>query len=298
MSLLSNGKYNQGSGKIPTSKAVQDGDDGYRRPRKIRRTSCSITNLPNDCLNLIFKFLETRGDRTKTRDDRNSFGLTCRQWLHIQNNNQESLWYLWSCVEYPRISHEIFPMVLCELLTRFQNIKNLGLSGRPKITDFVTSKPPFSGSKVQYLCLDYCYEYSDIELSILFSWLPRLTYISLSRSCITDKCLEALAECCSSLKKVELPWCDSITDSGISFLLQNCGELASLCISFCSKITGIGFLGCPKTLTKLEAIGCKFKPEGKKAIVNGGGMNHLILSAGFGMAGGGCIDTEAVMTIS
>ncbi|XP_026444503.1 F-box/LRR-repeat protein 12-like [Papaver somniferum] len=174
----------------------------------------------------------------------------------------------------------------------------MGLSGRPKITDFFTSKPPFFGSKVQYLCLNYFHQYSDIELSNLLSWFSRLKYVSLSFSCITDKGFKALAECCPSLKKVRLPCCHSITDSGISFLLQNCGELASLCTSFCSKITGIGFLGCPKTLTKLEAIGCKFKPEGIKAVVNGGGMNHLILSAGFGVAGGGCIDTEAVMTIS
>ncbi|KAI3951806.1 hypothetical protein MKW92_009204 [Papaver armeniacum] len=297
MSLLSNGKYNQGSGKIPTSKAVQDGDDS-RRPRKIHRTSCSITNLPDDCLNLIFKCLETKGDYTKTRDDRNSFGLTCRQWLNIQNNNHESLWYLYSYGSYPEISDETFPMVVCKLLTRFQNIKNLGLSGRPKITDFVTSKPPFFGSKVQYLCLDYCYHYSDIELSISFSWFPRLKYVTLTRSRITDKGLEALAECCSSLNKVKLPWCHSITDSGISFLLQNCGELGSLCISYCSKITGIGFLECPKTLTKLEAIGCKLKPEGIKAIVNGGGMNRLILSARLSMDEEGCIDTEAVIAIS
>ncbi|KAI3842908.1 hypothetical protein MKW92_014671, partial [Papaver armeniacum] len=90
MSLLSNGKYNQGLGKIPNAKAVQQGaanknNGGIDDDRSTSETtsSCNITNLPGDCLNLIFKCLKSR--------DRNSFGLTCRQWLHIQNNNQEFL---------------------------------------------------------------------------------------------------------------------------------------------------------------------------------------------------------------
>ncbi|KAI3951807.1 hypothetical protein MKW92_009205 [Papaver armeniacum] len=319
MSLLSNGKYNQGSGKIPTSKAVQDGDD-YGRPRKIHRTSCSITNLPNDCLNHIFKCLETRGDRTKTRDDRNSFGLTCRQWLHIQNNNHESLWYddNFKPGRYPKINPECFTKVFCKLLVRFKNLKKLSLRGCPGITDSVTSESQYFGSKVQHLNLDYWPVYSNIELSIVFSWFPRLTNISLKNTritdngldalakycssletvdltnchSITDKGLEALAKCCSSLIHVTLSGCRSITDSGLNFFLQNCGELRSLCINFCSKITGIGFSECPKTLTFLGAQRCKLKPEGIKAIISGGGLEYLSLSAL------GPINTDTVVTIS
>ncbi|KAI3940813.1 hypothetical protein MKW98_030132 [Papaver atlanticum] len=319
MSFLSNGKYNQGSGKIPTSKAVQDSDD-YRRPRKIHRTSCSITNLPSDCLNLIFKCLETRGDHTKTRDDRNSFGLTCRQWLHIQNNNHESLWYdnNFGPGKYPKISPKCFTKVLSKLLVRFQHLKYLSLKRCPGITDYITLKSQYFGSKVQHLELDCWHEYSNIELSIVFSWFPRLTNISLKHTQITDKgldalakycssletvdltnCqsstdkdLEALAKSCSSLKHVTLSGCRSITDSGLNVLLQNCRELVSLCIYSCSKITGIGFSECPKTLTYLGAQRCKLKPEGIKAIISGEGLEYLSLSAL------GPINTDTVVTIS
>ncbi|KAI3940812.1 hypothetical protein MKW98_030131 [Papaver atlanticum] len=82
-----------------------------------------------------------------------------------------------------------------------------------------------------------------------------------------------------------------ILEKRLSFLLQNCRELGLLSIRFCSKITGIGFLECPKTLTKLKAIGCKFKASGC-------GLDERILAAIVRKAGEGCIDTEAVVTIS
>ncbi|XP_026443770.1 F-box/LRR-repeat protein 12-like [Papaver somniferum] len=290
MSLLSSGKYNQGFGKIPTAKAVQQGtnnnndgieDDG--RPCETLRTSY----LPDDCLNLIIKCLKTR--------DRNSFGLTCRQWLNIQNNNQEFLAFRGRKKDGRTSVDDSFPIVLYKLLSRFQHLKYLSLSRSPKITDSVTSKPPFCfESKVQDLRLCYCIKYSDIELSIMFSWFPRLRYISLSRSYITDKGLEALARCCSSLKQVQLWGCQFITDSGIRFLLQNCRELHSLCIGCCTKITGIGFLNYPKTLTRLEASQCRFKSQGVKAIVSGGGIEHLCLLAPYEAS----INTEALVTIS
>ncbi|KAI3946568.1 hypothetical protein MKX01_014426 [Papaver californicum] len=207
MGLSPNGKYKQGSGKIPTSKTL--------RP-------CEINS---NCLDLIFKCL-------KTRDDRNSFGLTCHQWLHIQNNNQESLGcrYNHEPDKYPKSSPELF--------------------------------------------FDL---YSDMQLSLLFSWFPRLTRIDLYSPNIADSGLVALAECCPSLKTVDLWKCCSITDSGLSCLLQKCRELHSLNISSGSSITGIGFLGCAQTLTHLAAGECNLTPEGINAIVSSGdgGLEYL-----------------------
>ncbi|MCL7032937.1 hypothetical protein MKW94_028714 [Papaver nudicaule] len=299
MSLLS-GKYNQGSGKIFSSKEVQQegnnvGDDD--RPPKNHRTSSVTRNLPGDCLNLIYKRLETA-------EDRNSFGLTCHQWLDIQSNNYKSLWYRhgYGSSKFPIISHEILPMVLCKLLTRFQHLKKLSLRGHPKITDFVASKPPSYESKVQHLRLDHCFTYSDAELSLMISWFPCLTKINLGCTRITDEGLWVLAECCSSLKKVDLSSCQSFTDSGISFLLRKCRALGSLDITYCRDITGIGFLGCPMSLTKVKAARCKLTPEGLKAIVSGGGLQCLHLALPYGSinnAGERCIiNTEAIVTIS
>ncbi|XP_026385157.1 F-box/LRR-repeat protein 12-like [Papaver somniferum] len=258
MSLLSNDKHSQLSGKTPTSSFT--------------------TDLPGDCLNLIFNGL-------KTRDDRNSFGLTCHQWLCIQNNNRESLWFR-NRDKDPRISL----LILYKLLSRFPNLKCLFLtSGLPKITYFLISKKLFFESKVQYLYLDYYNQNADIELSSMFSWFPHLTFIRLRCSHITDKGLESLLKCCPSLKKVRLTGCHSITDLGIRSLIENCQQLGSLCISSCSKITGIGFLECAKTLTYVGAGGCKLKVEGINAILSSGAIRDLF--------GKECINPEAVMTI-
>ncbi|MCL7035733.1 hypothetical protein MKW94_012831 [Papaver nudicaule] len=234
MSLLSNGKYNQSSGKIYSSKSVQEEANDDDRPCKISRT-----DLLCDCLDLIFKCLETR-------DDRNSFGLTCQQWL-----NHESLWYRYG------YGSDKFPEI------------NSGLS-----------KPPFYESELQCLRLDYCPEYSDTELSLMFSWFPRLIDISLKCCSITDKGLEALAKCCSSL--------------------ETCVNLGSLRVRYCTKITGIGFLECQKSLTYVNAVGCELQPEGIKAIVSGGGLEELILAPPHGWVNGreDSINTEAVVTIA
>ncbi|KAI3842905.1 hypothetical protein MKW92_014668, partial [Papaver armeniacum] len=112
MSMLSNGNCNQRLGNIPISKTVQervynDGTDDDR-PLETGRTSCNITNLPDDCLNIIFNCLTTL-DHKSSRHDRNSFGLTCRQWLHIQNANCKVL-------KLADPKNESFAVVLFKLL--------------------------------------------------------------------------------------------------------------------------------------------------------------------------------------
>ncbi|MCL7034792.1 hypothetical protein MKW94_029062 [Papaver nudicaule] len=277
MSLSSHSKHNQGLCKTMTSKSAQEGNDDEDGLKK--------------GLTLIFKCL-------KTRDDRNSFGLTCRKWLDIQNNSQESLWYgnTYGSDKYSIISPENFPIVLCKLLVRFKNLKYLSLRGCPGMTGYVTSKSQVFGSKVQHLDLGCCFEKSDTEFSLIFSCFPSLTDISLKGSLISDKGLETLAKGCSSLETVNLSYCHSITDSGISSLIRNCSKLCSLSINYCRKITGIGFVECPKTLTRLAADGCKLNPEGIKAIVSGGGLEYLSLAATYESAK--VINTEAVVTIS
>ncbi|MCL7027305.1 hypothetical protein MKW94_024992 [Papaver nudicaule] len=296
--------------EIPTSKSIQEGaakiDDDDERPCKISRTSSFIANLPGDCLNLIFKCLETKVDR-------NSFGLTCHDWLRIQSNNHDTLWYYNKYNEYdpgfykgkyPKTSPENLAKITVRLLFRFQHLKRLSLRGLPVITDFVHPKSPPFGSKVERLFLDRCSVYSDMQLSFIFSWFPRLTFITLDSTNITDKGLEALAKCCSSLETVHLPRCCSITDSGLGSLIRNCRELRILDIDYCNSITGTGFMGCARTLTHLYASVCKLTPEGINAVVSGGGLRYLYLR----MISRGddvveveeecTINTEAVITIS
>ncbi|XP_026384846.1 F-box/LRR-repeat protein 12-like [Papaver somniferum] len=243
-----------------------------RHPCKTLTTSL-ITNLPDDCLNLIFLGL-------KTSIDRSSFGLTCRQWLRIQNYNHESLWFHspLSSDTLLEIGPENFSIILCKLLARFQYLKFLSLSGCPELTDVVTSQSQYFGSHIQVLYLDSCSKLSDIKLCLMLSWFPRLTTISLKNSRITDKGLEILAQSCSSLQNVNLSKCQLISDSGVKFVSQNCRQLCSLCISDCRNIKGIGLHGCSQTLSYLEAEGCNLESEGIKAIVSGGGIEHMNLA--------------------
>ncbi|KAI3943480.1 hypothetical protein MKW92_027977, partial [Papaver armeniacum] len=85
MSLLSSNKR---SGKLHlTSKAVQEERliDDHAYPCKKTCKIFSITDLPDDFLSLVYQSL-------KSGTDLGSFGLVCRHWLYIQNNNQTSLW--------------------------------------------------------------------------------------------------------------------------------------------------------------------------------------------------------------
>ncbi|MCL7035732.1 hypothetical protein MKW94_012830 [Papaver nudicaule] len=236
-------------------------------------TTSLTTNFPDDCLNLIFQSLNTSIDQ-------DSFGLTCRQWLRIQSNNRRSLWFHspLSSQKILEVSTECFSIILCKLLVRFQYLKALSLSGCPELTDAVASQSKYFGSHIQVLYLENCSKFSDMKLCSVLSWFPRLTTTSLKDSCITDKGLEILAESCLSLQNVNLSHCKLISDSGLRFVSQNCRELRSLCISYCGNITGIGLHGCSQTLTNLEAEHCNLESEGIKAIVSGGGLEHLNLS--------------------
>ncbi|MCL7050566.1 hypothetical protein MKW94_014068 [Papaver nudicaule] len=275
MSLSPNDKYNQGIN--PTSKRLREGansGDYDERACKISRTTSSfIPNLSGDYLNIIFNCLQTR-------EDRNSFGLTCRQWFHIQNNNHETLWFRnnYDPSKYPKVSPESLARVICKLLIRFQRLKCLFPERLPGITNIVF------------------HMLAELHLSLS----PCLTFISLSSSDITDKGLEALAKCCSSLEMVDLSRCCSVTDSGISCLLQNCRKLGSLDITYCSGVTGIGFQECAQTLNRLAAGGCIFEQEGITAIVSRGGLKYLCLKTPNESAKveQGCINIEILITIS
>ncbi|KAI3910325.1 hypothetical protein MKW92_020355 [Papaver armeniacum] len=349
-----------------TSKAVQEEILIDSAPAPPCENTLSITYLPDECLELIYQSITFGADHS-------SFGLVCRHWLQIQNNNHESLWDLddskCSLRKSPKTSPEIFSKILCKLLTRFQHLKRLSLSGLPEVTDYVTSQSQLFGSKVQRLCLKFS-EYPDNNLSLIFSSFPCLTSVCLSSSHITDRGLEILANCCGSLEKVDLNNCrkvtdkgleslaktcvylveidlgecqritdkgleglanycaslkkvdlrcckkitdkglevlakscaslenvdlidcQGITDSGISFLMQNCSKIHSLGVSYCDNVTGIGFVGCRKTLTHVDARFMRIlTTEGIKAIVSGGGIQSLSLS-------GNAVNNEAVITIS
>ncbi|KAL8516494.1 hypothetical protein ACS0TY_014950 [Phlomoides rotata] len=239
-------------------------------------TSTSILHLADDCLFFIFQKLDSSTDRE-------SFGLTCRRWLHIQNLSRRSLQFECSLTQLRSLSlsqpsTSISSFHLYRLLNRYPCLNFLSLSGCTELPDSGLSLLILYRSKLQSLHLDCCFSITDHGLSFVATGCPFLTNISLYRCNITDSGLETLSQFCSSLKHVNLSYCSLISDRGIRALSENCQNLQAMNISHCRSIDGVGFQGCSRTLTFLEADSCKFEPEGLPAIFSGGGLTYLNIS--------------------
>lgn len=236
----------------------------------------SILHLPDDCLYFIFQ-------RLNSGSDRESFGLTCRHWLHIQNLNRRSLQFQCSLTELRPISLSqpsttVTSFHLYRLLNRYPCLQFLSLSGCTELPDSGLSLLILYRSKLQSLHLDCCFGITDHGLSFVATGCPFLTNISLYRCNITDSGLNTLSEFCLALKHVNLSYCSLISDRGIRALSKNCQHLQAMNISHCRSIDGVGFQGCSRNLTFLEADSCKFEPEGIRAIFSGGGVQYLNVS--------------------
>lgn len=236
----------------------------------------SIINLPDDCLFFIFQWLDCSCDRE-------SFGLTCRRWLHIQNLSRQSLQFQCSFTQLnlsspSQITFNVQSFHLYRLFTRFRHLQSLSLSGCTELLDLDLTQLQYCGSNLQTLCLDCCSGITDHGLSLVATYCPLLVVISLYRCSITDAGLEILANSCSALKDVNLSYCDLVSDHGLSALSQGCRQLRAVRISHCKDVNGIGFKGGSPTLAYIDADSCKLEPEGILGIVSGGGLEYLNVS--------------------
>lgn len=236
--------------------------------------STSIMHLPDDILSYIFRRLDCYSDRE-------SFGLTCHRWLHIQNILRRSLHFECSLTQLSLSSlfeigaNNVNSFHLHRLLTRFQHLQSLSLSGCTELPDSGLSQLHHYGSELRSLHLDCCFGITDNGLFWVSSSCPSLIIISLYRCNVTDIGLETLGRSCLALKDVNLSYCSLISDYGITLLSQNCHQLRAVKISYCRNITGIGFKGCSPSLVYLEADSCKLEPKGILGIVDGGGLEYL-----------------------
>lgn len=115
----------------------------------------TIMHLPDDCLFFIFQWLECSTDRE-------SFGLTCRHWLHIQNLSHRSVQFQCSLNQLnPSLlfnAHQhINSFHLNRLLVRFQHLQSLSLSGCTELPDSGLTQLQYYGSNLQTLHLDCCF---------------------------------------------------------------------------------------------------------------------------------------------
>ncbi|KAG5598426.1 hypothetical protein H5410_029796 [Solanum commersonii] len=222
-----------------------------------------IMQLPDDCLLFIFQHLDCGSDRE-------SFGLTCRRYLQIQNLNRRSLQFQCSftMLNFSSLSQtntRIKPRIIVPV--RMHRASRFGLSLLPR-----------HGSKLQSLHLDCCFGITDSGLSCVASGCSLLVILSLYRCNVTDYGLEALSNSCLALEDLNLSYCSRISDYGVRAISQNCRRLRAIRMSYCRNLTGAGFQGCSQTLTHLEANYCRLEPNGIRSILSGGGIEYLSVS--------------------
>ncbi|KAK8688661.1 hypothetical protein V6N13_087414 [Hibiscus sabdariffa] len=224
--------------------------------------------------------VKIRAVQPSEETDRESFGLTCHRWLNIQNLKRRSLQFPCSfgVVGPSSLSQsctDINSYHLYRILTRFQHLEYLSFSGCTELSDSALNYLKPYGSRLQTLCLDCCFRISDYGLSLVGDGCPSLTTISLYRCNITDTGLEALANTCLALRRVNLAYCPHISDSGLRALSQGCCELQAIKISSCRGVSGVGLRSCSSTLVYIDAECCNLEPEGIMSIVSGGGLKFL-----------------------
>uniref|UniRef100_A0A1J3D4Z2 F-box/LRR-repeat protein 12 n=1 Tax=Noccaea caerulescens TaxID=107243 RepID=A0A1J3D4Z2_NOCCA len=238
----------------------------------------SIIHLPDDCLSFIYQRLDNV-------DDHDSFGLTCHRWLNIQNINRRSLQFQCSfTLLNPSTLSQRNPGVnshhLHSLLTRFQWLEHLSLSGCTLLNDSSLASLRYTGEGLLSLYLDCCFGVSDYGISTVASFCPSLTVVSLYRCNVSDIGLETIARAFLPLKCVNLSHCPLVSDFGVKALSQACLQLESVKISNCKNITGVGFDGCSSILRYVDAESCQLDPEGVAGIISGGGIEFLNISGG------------------
>ncbi|PWA65271.1 leucine-rich repeat domain, L domain-like protein [Artemisia annua] len=207
----------------------------------------------------------------KKKDDRDSFGLACHNFLDIQSSSRKQL--------TPSSKVHATDSLIQNMLNRFRHLEMLSLIRCRGISDSGLAPLQMYGFKLQYLNLSFCSRVTDNGLSYVASGCPLLSIVGLYKCCfITDYGLQILTESCKSLKHVDLSLCCEITDNGIQCLNQNCRQLTKLGISGCDKILGKGFQGVSPTLACFEAKNCPFDSKGVSAVLSGGGLEYLNLS--------------------
>uniref|UniRef100_A0A0D3HKC9 F-box/LRR-repeat protein 15-like leucin rich repeat domain-containing protein n=1 Tax=Oryza barthii TaxID=65489 RepID=A0A0D3HKC9_9ORYZ len=112
-------------------------------------------------------------------------------------------------------------------------------------------------------------------LSKLLARSPYLNLVSLAGLTeLPDAALNQLRISGASLQSLSFYCC---SDQGIAAIFRNCPNISTIIIAYCRGLSGVGFRGCPGTLSHLEAESCMLSPDGLLDVVSGGGLEYLNL---------------------
>ncbi|XP_015162698.1 F-box/LRR-repeat protein 12 isoform X2 [Solanum tuberosum] len=197
-----------------------------------------IMQLPDDCLLFIFQHLDCGSDRE-------SFGLTCRRWLQIQNLNRRSLQFQCSftMLNFSSLSQtntRISTLHLYRLLNRFQNLESLSLSGCTELPDSDYGLEALSNSclALEDLNLSYCSRISDYGVRAISQNCRRLRAIRISYC--RNLTGAGFQGCSQTLTHLEADYC-RLEPNGIRSILSGGGiEYLSVSnLTWCTRVNGL-----------------------------------------------------------
>jgi len=122
---------------------------------------------------------------------------------------------------------------ICSLIRQFPQLNTISLQNCFHFDNFpsLASVCPQTTTK---LVLSGCKELTDSDVAMLFAFVPSIVDLDLSKTLISDACLEAMGDAQVPLRSLKVSDCPHISRNGISRLLRRVHTLEHLDISLSS----------------------------------------------------------------
>ncbi|KAI4313207.1 hypothetical protein L6164_026203 [Bauhinia variegata] len=232
--------------------------------------------------------------RLESDKDKETFGLVCKRWLHLQSTERKKLaaragphMLLKMAARFTRlieldlsqsISRSFYPGVtdsdLSVIANGFKCLRVLHLQNCKGITDAGMVAIGDGLSSLRSLDVSYCRKLTDKGLSAVAKGCPDLKILHLA-GCrfVTDGILGALSKNCHNLEVLGLQGCANITDNGLTSLASGCQKINYLDINKCSNVGDVGVStisrGCSSSLKTLKLLDCyKIGDEAMSSLAN------------------------------
>ncbi|KEH21100.1 putative leucine-rich repeat domain, L domain-containing protein [Medicago truncatula] len=168
----------------------------------------------------------------KSRKDRNSASLVCKQWYNAERLSRRNV-FIGNC-------YSVTPEILTR---RFPNIRSITLKGKPRFSDF-NLVPENWGADIHSWLVVFAEKY------------PFLEELRLKRMVVTDESLEFLAFSFHNFKALSLLSCEGFSTDGLAAVAANCKNLTELDIQENDIDDKSGdWLSCfPESFTSLEVL--------------------------------------------
>jgi len=117
-----------------------------------------------------------------------------------------------------------------------RNLSVLDLRYCSTLTDEAVKELVKGCPYLQILNLSLCFHVTDVSLEHIISNCVTLRSLYLVHCKITDTGLEAFSRCVCKLERLDISWCQDITDQGVRTVLNGCPRLKHLGLVRCDQV--------------------------------------------------------------